>query len=379
VLLIHVNIAVELRVSIPFKGKQSFICCRPVGFGRDANMTAGNLTAWSVEASHFPASGTAIDKARFAVRYAILAPSSHNTQPWRFIINGDELLVCADRTRSLANIDPFDRELIISCGAALFNLRVALAYFGVPVEITTFPQSSDPDIVARVIFPRSGPMYKDLADLFSAIAKRTTNRSPFSSDEVPPPIVMRLKSAAASEGVDVRFVEKLAQRERVARLIAEADRRQFDDPRFRRELSSWIHPSRRNDGMPAASQGLRTLTDAATPIIAMAIRTIDLGNGVAAAHQQLARGSPLLVAFSTPMDNNEGWLSTGSGLQRLLLVATDAGYATSYLNQPIEVPDLRTELARELSIDGYPQLLLRVGRGQPVSHSPRRPISDVLI
>jgi hypothetical protein len=112
-------------------------------------MAAGNLTAWNVEASSFPASGTAQDKARFAVRYAVLAPSSHNTQPWRFIINGDELLVCADRTRSLANIDPFDRELIISCGAALLNLRVALAYFRVPVEIATFPQSSDPHRRAR--------------------------------------------------------------------------------------------------------------------------------------------------------------------------------------------------------------------------------------
>jgi hypothetical protein len=79
------------------------------------------------------------------------------------------------------------------------------------------------------------------------------------------------------------------------------------------------------------------------------------------------------------MDNNEGWLSAGFGLQRLLLVAADAGYATSYLNQPIEVPDLRTELARELSIDGYPQLLLRLGRGRAVAHSPRRPISEVLI
>ena len=143
------------------------------------NMATGNLVAWDVDASGVPSSGTAIDKARFAVRYAILAPSSHNTQPWRFIINGDELLVCADRTRSLANIDPFDRELIISCGAALLNLRVALAYFGVPVEITTFPQSSDPDIVARIVFPASGPMLKDLAALFGAITQRATNRGPY--------------------------------------------------------------------------------------------------------------------------------------------------------------------------------------------------------
>ena len=103
-------------------------------------MIAGNLTAWSVDPSGFPAAGTTADKARFAVNYAILAPSSHNTQPWRFVIIGSELLVSADRTRSLPNIDPFDRELIISCGAALFNLRVALAYFNVPLEITTLDQ-----------------------------------------------------------------------------------------------------------------------------------------------------------------------------------------------------------------------------------------------
>jgi Nitroreductase family len=342
-------------------------------------MTAGNLAAWNVDASDFPASGATIEKARFAVRYAILAPSSHNTQPWRYIVNADELLVCADRTRSLPNIDPFDRELIISCGTALLNLRVTLAHFRVPVEITTFPQSSDPDIVARIVFPKSGPMLKDLAELFDAITKRATNRRPFIDEEVPIAIVERLKSAATLEGVDVKFIWTSTERERVATLIAEADRRQFDDPRFRRELASWIHPSRSNDGMPAASQGLRSLTDAATPIFAMAIRTFDLGNDVAAAHEELARGSPLLVAVSTPMDNNEGWLAAGLGLQRLLLVATKEGYSTSYLNQPIEVPNLRTQLAKGLSIAGYPQLLLRVGRGLPVSHSPRRPISDVLI
>jgi hypothetical protein len=342
-------------------------------------MNAGNLAAWNIDSSRFPATGTAINKAGFAVRYAILAPSSHNTQPWRFIVNGDELLVCADRTRSLPNIDPYDRELIISCGAALLNLRVAFAYFNVPVEITTFPQSLDPDIVARVVFPGSGPMLKDLAELFDAVMKRATNRGPFIEEDVPNTVVEGFKSAAASEGVDVEFARTLAERERIARLIAQADRRQFDDPRFRRELASWIHPSRSNDGMPAASQGLGTLIDVATPIIAMAIRTFDLGNGVAAAHEQLARGSPLLVVLSTPMDNKEGWLAAGLGLQRLLLIATKGGYATSYLNQPIEVADLRTRLASELSIAGYPQVLLRVGRGYPVSHSPRRPIADVLL
>jgi len=367
------------RATVTGSIRRTGLAFQALKWSRERNMNDGNLAAWDVDPSGIPATGTGVDKARFAVRYAILAPSSHNTQPWRFMMIGSELLVCADRTRSLPNIDPFDRELIISCGAALFNLRVALAYFDMPIEITTFPHSAEPDVVARIVFADSGPKLPDLANLFDAITQRVTNRGPFNNEDVPDDVVERLKLAAEAEDVDVAFARTLSERERVAALIAQADRQQFDDPRFRRELASWIHPSRSNDGVPASSQGLDVLTDFATPIAAMVIRTFDLGNGVAAAREQLARGSPLLVVLSTPMDNNEGWLAAGLALQRLLLVATTAGYSTSYLNQPIEISELRTRLATELRMGGYPQILLRVGRGSSVPHSPRRPIGDVLL
>src|SRR5215472_8252571 len=181
-------------------------------------MNVGNLAAWGIDSSAFPASATAIDRARFAVGYAILAPSSHNTQPWRFIINGDELLVCADRTRSLPNIDPFDRELIISCGAALFNLRAALANFNIPVAIATFPYSAEPDVVARVTFPDSRPALKDLAALFGAITKRATNRGPFFAEDVPEAFLERLRLAAEAEGVNLALVRGTIARARVAAL-----------------------------------------------------------------------------------------------------------------------------------------------------------------
>jgi hypothetical protein len=342
-------------------------------------MSTANLTAWDIDASHFPNDKTLLDKVRFAVGYAILAPSSHNTQPWRFIINGNEMLVCADRTRSLPNIDPYDRELVISCGAALFNLRVALAHFNIPVEISPFPQSSDPDVVARIAFPASGQVLNDLAVLFDAITKRATNRGPFVDQSISDELIASLRSIAEAEGANIRVASTLPDRERVAALIAEADRRQFDDRRFRRELASWIHPSRSADGMPFSSQSIEILSDAATPVAAMVIRTFDVGNGVAAAHEQLALGSPVLVILSTPMEDNDAWLATGFALERLLLVATKAGYAASFLNQPIEVPELRTRLSDELRSTGYPQLLLRLGRGTVAQHSPRRPLADVLI
>jgi hypothetical protein len=340
-------------------------------------MSAANLLAWDVVPSAFPQGGGRAAQARFAIGYAILAPSSHNTQPWNFLISDNEVLLCADRSRSLPVIDPYDRELVISCGAALFNLRVAFARFAVPTQIHLLPQPSDPDILARIAFAPGAAIPPGLAALLEAVPRRRTNRLAFVDEPPPPGLDDKLRAAAAQEGVDATILRAEPDRGRVAALISEADRMQFADPHFRRELASWIHPSRRDDGMPAFSQGMAPLVDAATPIAAMVIRTFDVGHGVAAAHEQLARGSPMLAVLATRTDDQEAWLATGQALERLLLVATDAGLCASYLNQPIEVPGLRARLAQDLATARYPQLILRIGRGPDTPPSPRRPLADV--
>lgn len=341
-------------------------------------MNAANLAAWNISPSDFPRHGTMAEKARFAVSYAILAPSSHNTQPWRFTVFDRELLVSADRSRALPVIDPFDRELTISCSAALFNLRVVFSHFDIPIEIALFPQSADPDILARIVFASGGATVPDIAHLLQAITLRATNRLPFAREDLPKDLVERIVSAAAAEGVDAVVAQSEADRARIGALVAEADREQFNNPSFRRELASWIHSSHRDDGMPAYSQGVGPLLDATTPVAAMVIRTFDVGHGVAATHEELARGSPLLLVLSTTTDNNEAWLATGQALQRLLLVAAISGHSASYLNQPIEVPELRKRLAVEMGTARFPQLILRLGRGPAVPHSPRRPVTDVI-
>ncbi|KVD88023.1 nitroreductase [Burkholderia ubonensis] len=318
------------------------------------------------------------DQLKSLLSYAVLAPSSHNSQPWRFIIDGNTVAVCADRVRSLPVVDPFDRELIISCGAALFNFRVALNKAGFAHTINTFPSDIDPDLLALVRVCDDGYSDASLGTLFDAISIRVTTRAPFESEPVPADLQRKLVAAGVEEGANVACIDSIARRARIAELIAEADREQFDDPRFRRELASWIDPRRQVDGMPAFAAGVPALLDYATPLVTSAVRTFDLGNGLAALHHQLVGASPLLVGIATARDDREAWLAAGQALERILLVAAQAGYTASYLNQPIETTGLRRHLANMLGVDGEPQLLLRIGRGPYTRHSLRRPLHEVI-
>ena len=346
--------------------------------------------AWDVNEHDFPRDAPLAPKAWFALRYAALAPSSHNSQPWRFLVNDDTIELLADRTRSLPVSDPYDRELIISCGAALFNLRSALAHFGVWFNISLFPSEADPDLIARVRLAEGGKAggtagstaggtaHNGLAHLFPAITRRATNRTPFGPIPVPERVVEGLCAEGASEGVAVKAITDGKERAHVASLVAEADHIQFADARFRRELAAWIHPQRARDGMPAYALGVPRLMDFETPITAMVIRTFDVGDGKAAHDAALAAGSPLLLCFSTTQDNAPAWLFAGQSLQRVLLQAKLEGYDASHLNQPIEVPALRTQLRDMLQTGPYPQLLIRIGRGEPVAHTPRRAVEELI-
>src|SRR4051794_22159466 len=89
--------------------------------------------------AQFPYNGTAADKLHFLLRYAILAPSGHNTQPWKFRIHGGTLEMFADFSRAMRETDPENRELMISCGAALLNLRVGIRNFGFTAQIDICP------------------------------------------------------------------------------------------------------------------------------------------------------------------------------------------------------------------------------------------------
>lgn len=128
--------------------------------------------------------------------------------------------------------------------------------------------------------------------------------------------------------------------------------------------------------MPGFALGLSELQSVVGPLI---VRTFDVGSSQAAKDDDLSRGSALLAVLVTPSDGVADWIAAGQALQRVLLTATAAGLQASFLNQPVEIPSMRLQLARRLDLPGPPQLLLRFGYGPSSAPTPRRPIEDVLV
>jgi nitroreductase len=304
------------------------------------------------------------------VQLACLAPSSHNTQPWRFRITAAGIDLLADRTRALPVNDPDDRELLISCGAALFNLRCAVAAAGKAAELSLFPDAGDADWLARMRSV-SGVPDEVLALLATLVPERRTWRLAFAPRPVAPSMVDALIDAAAVEGVRLAPIVDAEGRDAIAALVAEGDRIQWHDPHWRRELSMWMHPRRSGDGLAIPSL--------IQPVAQAVVRTFDLGHGVAAKDQDLAAHSPLLAVLTTAGDTPSDWLAAGQGLERALLVAIELGLQASYLNQPVEVPELRRRLAELVGGTGMPQLVLRFGYPEgALPPTVRRPMEQVV-
>jgi nitroreductase family protein len=341
-------------------------------------VVADSPQAWQVDAADFPVGSPVEEMLRFALRYAILAPSSHNSQPWRFWLDGSVVELYSDRTRRLPIVDPADRELVMSCGAALKNLQVALSYFGEDVAVTPFPEPQRTDLLARVeLVGRPVVAAPHIKDLFVAITRRHTTRRTFDPAPVSEQVFLELRRAAFDDRAWL-FEVPLQKQPTLAHLIADGDTTQMSDPHFRRELVHWMRPNypMSTDGMPGYALGYSELQSVVGPLV---IRTFDVGYSQAAKDEDLVNGSPLLAVLATPGDDVASWLAAGQAMQHVLLTAAAGGLQASFLNQPVEVPALRAKLASELGLTGYPQLLMRFGYGPTGSATPRRPVRDVLL
>lgn len=307
---------------------------------------------------------------RSALDLAVRAPSVHNSQPWRWRLADRGVHLYADRDRRLPATDPDGRDLLVSCGAALHHLRIALAAVGIGSAVHRIPNPAEPDHLAAVQLHERPPAEADIR-LAAAIGRRRTDRRRFGPWPVPEVFVEELQARAAEPGALLHPVSAPDRRALLVAALDKAERLQDGTPGYRVETALWSGRQATDDGIPA-----RNL------LRADPLPGLDVGRrfGPGLVDQSATdRDHALLFVLASRADDPLSRLRVGEALSAVLLHATDLRLATCPLSQPLEVPRVRATLRDEL-LDGggVPQLILRVGwapGGAALPPTPRRPLS----
>jgi hypothetical protein len=303
------------------------------------------------------------------------APSLHNSQPWRFRLRPRSIELHADLDRQLPVADPDGRELRLACGAALFNLRLALHGLNIRPTVTIFPDTAQPGLLAAVRHGGHKPPTPHQLRLLQAIPTRRTNRRPFDDIAVGPAEQHALRHAALEEGSWLQVIEDPTQRRTLQQLAARAHREQLADPAFVTELTRWTSttPDRR-DGVPASAGGARP-----APQDLWTLRDFSAGTSAERIPGKNFEHEPLIAVLSPYLAGPVADIHAGQALQRVLLTATVHGLSASFLSQVVEVTAAREELRRLIGGTRPPLAVVRIGRGYPVPATPRRAIADLII
>jgi nitroreductase len=312
------------------------------------------------------------DTIKTAVALAVRAPSVHNTQPWRWRIGHNTVHLYADPTRHLASTDPDRRDLVISCGAALHHLRIALAALGWSTIVHRLPNPDEPNHLAAVELIGHRPTPREV-ELAAAIDKRHTDRRHYSSWPVPRGHLTLLVERAAELGVVVREVNE-AQRPQLANTIRVAAGSHGVDGAYQSELAAWSGRHGSADGVPARNTPRPRPDD---EISARAFAGALLLDDTAAPD-----GAQLLV-LGTSSDDRMSWLRAGEAVSAVLLTAANIGLATCLLTEPLEIPALRRSVRTAVLEDwAFPQAIVRIGWAptsvDALPPTPRRPVREVL-
>jgi hypothetical protein len=303
---------------------------------------------------------------------AVRAPSVHNTQPWRFRVVGSTIELYADRSRRLDVADPTGREMVISCGAALFGLRLAVRQAGFRPLVDVLPVWPGLDPLARVHLgppAASGPGERQLLD---AVWLRHTHRCAFACEPLPGGLLATLRRDAAAESV--AFVDAAGhQIDQLRRFAAAAKQGLDDDPAFAAEVVRWTPRGYARDGVPARAYPSRL--DA----VASRLPQRDFDHGRGGGTLPVGGGPPAAtVVLATAADGPLDWLQAGQALHRVLLRAASVWVFASLHTQPLESPSIRGALRSGLRTVGAPQMLMELGRWHTAPLTARRPAAEVI-
>ncbi|TVP97840.1 MAG: hypothetical protein EA359_19070 [Balneolaceae bacterium] len=309
------------------------------------------------------------------VRRAIKVPSGHNTQPWLFAKESNGLCIIPDFSRSLPVADPEHRELFISLGCAAETAMIAGGFYGYRTVLKINGLSTD--ISIKISLQKDDTI--EQPELFSYINVRQTTRNLYADKPILAEDIAALKNAGG--GYNIRFFIGQNEIQKLSPFIAEANAIQMSNPKFKSELIHWMRfnekeAMHKGDGLYTACSGL--------PSFGRVPGSFVLKNFVTAKSEnkrllkQLEKTAAVAI-FTTPGNELENWIQTGMVFQRFALTATKLGLNHSYINSPCQITQVRDRMMNDLGLDGFPQLLIRLGYSQKMHSSFRRRIHDVIL
>ena len=328
-----------------------------------------SLEVWNLNESDFPAnSSQPQEELTFLLNYAILAPSSHNSQPWRFNVSDDRIMVFADQSRLLSVADADKREMYISLGAALENLIIAAEHFGYNCTVSYFP--GEKDLVADVSLKAGAQTFSN-SSLFQAITARRADRNPYEMRSISQADLDHLRRLSSHPDVALFLSQEPETNEAFRETVVEADGILYSDIKYKSELGSWL------------GQGVMGPTGIKAKLAQLALVFLDVGPQETEKDSDLINRTPCIGFISTAENDSLSSVKAGQVLERLWLAAASRGLGLHPMSQPLEVPQMRDRLSALLPSSSKMKVVqqtFRLGYAAPEEeHSGRRPLEEVLI
>jgi hypothetical protein len=295
------------------------------------------------------------------------APSLHNSQPWRFALDRGDLELRIDPERGLAVSDPRARELVLSCGAALFTLRLGLRGRSLDAHVDLVPAAGDPLLLARVRATRGAPPTAVELRMIAAVPHRHTHRHGFTRRPLPATLLTTLARDVRAERARLLLVDDERVRNRITHVALQAEDRRADDVDRQAELARWVTvDADRRDGIPVRAVASGPW-DASFPLPVSRFTT---GTPPAGGRERI--GAPgRLAAITTAHDEVADWVAAGQALQRLLLRAADVWVFAAYSTASLEHDGDRERIREALGTADHPQMLFELGCAPSAHSTPR--------
>jgi|GEM_PF-6386639 len=316
--------------------------------------------AWNVEADEYQDSWSTAEKINFWLRYANLAPSAHNNQPWKCSVHDSSVTIQADREYTPDGGTP--RLTVLSLGAFVENFMTAAHHSGYVVEMAKLPLAAalfEFSIVLIVTDKNytSTPLEEDL---FLGLTKRHTNRGLYHTEPLPANVMDALLAVPFEEGTSAVFITDEAAKKELAALTGRGLSIALTMPPLRRELAHFVHYDAEQSPTGMLVEAMVKNPASVDTGEQFIMEVINIPAEAAFSEEKFAT-APLQVVVTTTYEGFRAWVLAGRTFQRILNRAGSLGLTHCISAAPIEVPTLTPILRRTIAVPDRPQLLFRLG------------------